>query len=113
VWAADDIRKEPMQFKKGTSSATVKGRIQGYQAVDYVLCARAGGVMSVSMKTNNGANYFNVLPPGSDAAILTIASMESLSMYYDVAGGARPRMRTSSWMQAGARRGRSRARLAD
>ena len=69
VWAADDIRKEPIHFKKGASSATVKGRIKGYQAVDYVLGARAGQTMKVSLKTSSGANYFNVLPPGSDAAI--------------------------------------------
>jgi hypothetical protein len=75
AWAADDIRKEPIRFKKGASSATVKGRIMGYQAVDYVLGARAGQTMSVSLKTNSGANYFIVLPPGSDAAI---ASGETL-----------------------------------
>lgn len=69
VWAADDIRKEPIHFKKGTSSATLKGRIKGYETVDYVLGARAGQTMKVSLKTGNGANYFIVLPPGSDAAI--------------------------------------------
>lgn len=69
VWAADDIRKEPIHFKKGTSSATVKGSIKGYQTVDYLLGARAGQTMTVSLKTSNGANYFNVLPPGSNAAI--------------------------------------------
>jgi hypothetical protein len=66
---AQDIRQERVSFKAGASSATIRGSIRGYQLVDYMLGARAGQTMSVTMKTTNGANYFNVLPPGSEAAI--------------------------------------------
>jgi hypothetical protein len=62
-------RKERVAFKAGASSATVTGSIKGDQSVDYVLGARRGQIMKVSLKTSNGANYFNVLPPGSEAAI--------------------------------------------
>ncbi len=63
------IREERVSFKPGASSATLQGSIKGDATVDYVLGARAGQTMTVTMKTAHGANYFNVLPPGSDAAI--------------------------------------------
>lgn len=67
--AAGDIREQPVHFHAGASSATLSGRIKGYEAVDYRLGAKAGQTMNVTMQTDSDANYFNVLPPGSDAAI--------------------------------------------
>jgi hypothetical protein len=69
VLAKDETRTERVQFKKGTNKAVIKGRVKGYEIVDYRLGAKAGQTMSVTLQTKNGANYFNVLPPGSDAAI--------------------------------------------
>lgn len=69
VRAADDIRKEQVQFKKGTSSATITGRLKGYQIVDYQLRAGTGQTMTVNFKPSNPSAYFNVLPPGTDEAI--------------------------------------------
>ena len=64
VLAQSDIRTQRVQFKPGATSATIKGSIKGYQTVDYVLNAKQGQYMNVSMSTNNGANYFNILAPG-------------------------------------------------
>ncbi len=64
--ARDDIRTEQVHFKPGSSSATIKGKIKGYETVDYVLEASKGQQMNVSMATDNGANYFNILPPGEN-----------------------------------------------
>ena len=75
ILAAQDIRQERVSFKAGASSATLKGSIKGDEAVDYRLGAKAGQTMSVTLKTNNGANSFNVLPPGSEAAIAIGASL--------------------------------------
>lgn len=69
VFAKDEVRTERVQFKKGAAEATLKNRIKGYEVVDYLLGANAGQTMSVNLKSSNGANYFNVLPPGSNAAI--------------------------------------------
>jgi hypothetical protein len=66
LWARDEIRTERVHFKHGASSAVVEGSIKGYQTVDYVLGARKGQYMNVSMATNNGANYFNILAPGEN-----------------------------------------------
>jgi len=58
------IRTQRVQFAKGASSAVVNGTIKGAQIVDYVLRASQGQSMNVSMATDNGANYFNILAPG-------------------------------------------------
>lgn len=75
VFANDEIRTERVQFKKGTDGATIKNSIKGYEIIDYLLGAKAGQTMRVTLKTNNGANYFNVLPPGSNAAIAIGANL--------------------------------------
>jgi hypothetical protein len=63
------IRKEPVRFKAGESSATVKGTIKGDDTVDYVLAAQKGQSMTVALETTNRSMYFNVLPPGSEEAV--------------------------------------------
>jgi hypothetical protein len=50
-----------VQFHKGANSATVQGTIKGYETVDYLLGARKGQSMNVSLATDNGANYFNII----------------------------------------------------
>lgn len=72
--AADGIESRPLQFAKGTSSATVKGSLKGNKTIDYKLRAKAGQTMSVTLMTSNGANYFNVLPPGSTGEAIVIGS---------------------------------------
>jgi len=63
------IKQQPVQFKKGESGATIKGSLKGDQIIDYTLRASAGQVMVVHFKPNNPSAYFNVMAPGSDAAI--------------------------------------------
>mgnify|MGYP001547400289 FL=1 len=72
--ARDDIRTEQVHFKPGASSATIKGKIKGYEVVDYVLEASKGQQMNVSMASDNGANYFNILAPGENEVAMFIGS---------------------------------------
>jgi hypothetical protein len=67
-------RQEQVRFKKGTSSATVSGRIKGYQSVDYLVHAKEGQTLSVTFKPSNLSTYFNVLPPGTDEALFVGSS---------------------------------------
>lgn len=62
--AAD--RVERVQFARGASSATVGGRIRGYQMVDYLVNARAGQQMSVDFSSRGRFTYFLVRGPGSE-----------------------------------------------
>ncbi len=60
-----DIRFEP-----GATSTTINGTIRGDEYIDYVLNARGGQTMVVSLAvtgTNgNGSAFFNILPAGRD-----------------------------------------------
>ncbi|WP_395333504.1 hypothetical protein WBP06_07785 [Novosphingobium sp. BL-8H] len=50
-------------FARGNDNASVKGTVTGNQYRDYLLGAKAGQKLSVSI-TSKGA-MFNILPPGS------------------------------------------------
>ncbi|MCM5570088.1 hypothetical protein M6I34_06175 [Burkholderiaceae bacterium FT117] len=68
--APESIRTETVRFERGASGAVVEDTITGRQIVDYVLRAREGQSMNVSMATDNGANYFNILAPGEGEVAL-------------------------------------------
>jgi hypothetical protein len=61
---AQDIR-----FAPGTSAAELKGTVKGYASADYRLVAGTGQTLSVEMKRTNGAQYFNIVSPGSNEAM--------------------------------------------
>ena len=63
------IREVQVQFPKGETGATLKGKLKGDESVDYKVRATAGQSMVIVFKPGNSSAYFNVLPPGSDAAI--------------------------------------------
>ncbi len=69
--AQADVPSTAVTFKKGTSGATVQGKLQGNkeQARDYIVRAVAGQKMTVHMETKSTSTYFNVLPPGSEEAL--------------------------------------------
>ncbi|MCU0592198.1 MAG: hypothetical protein MUC57_12095 [Desulfobacterales bacterium] len=73
--ARDEIRQERVQFKKGETTATIKGNIKGYETVDYLLGAKAGQHMNVSLATKHGATYFNILAPGENEVAMFNASV--------------------------------------
>jgi hypothetical protein len=71
---AGTIHTERVHFAKGASSATIEGRIQGDMTIDYVLGARKGQSMNVSMATDNGVNYFNIIAPGRSNEAMFVGS---------------------------------------
>lgn len=76
------IKQQRVQFAKGTSAATIKGTIKGYNSIDYLVGARAGQTMTVSMKASNGASYFNIIAPGeTDVAFYTGQNGDPLNSY--------------------------------
>lgn len=64
--AQEEIRKEPVRFAPGAYSATIQGVITGRETVDYLLDARAGQTMTVTLVTDHTAGYFNVIPPDAE-----------------------------------------------
>lgn len=63
---AQDIRTERVSFNPGTSSATVEESISGREIVDYILNVKEGQYMNVSMASDNGGVYFNLMEPGEE-----------------------------------------------
>lgn len=59
-----------IRFKPGATSTTINGTVRGDEYIDYVVNARGGQTMVVSLAvtgTNgHGSAYFNILPAGQD-----------------------------------------------
>ena len=61
-------RNHSPAFKAKVAVAAIKGE----KTIDYTVRASAGQTMTVSLKTSNASNYFNVLPPGSTGRDLPV-----------------------------------------
>jgi hypothetical protein len=66
---AESIRQERVHFAPGHSSATLTGRLKGYEIVDYAFDAKAGQRATIDFKGSNPSGYFNLLPAGDETAI--------------------------------------------
>ncbi|SDB15342.1 hypothetical protein [Bauldia litoralis] len=64
-----------VEFEAGNDNASKTGKITGHGYHDYVLGARAGQRMGVSLITK-GTCYFNIEAPGSDGAAIYNGSMD-------------------------------------
>jgi hypothetical protein len=58
-----------VDFARGASSATLKGSIKGDQDHSYLVDARAGQTMTVTLTSTKGGAEMNVMAPGNDTAI--------------------------------------------
>lgn len=73
--AGDERTVTEIRFAPGHSSAVLKGRIEGYHYVDYEVRAGAGQTLKASMKASKGANYFNLIAPGSGDVAMHIGQV--------------------------------------
>jgi hypothetical protein len=58
-----------VRFRPGGDNASYDGRIRGDETARFVIDARGGQVMQVSLRAGNPQAYFNVTPPGGRAAL--------------------------------------------
>jgi hypothetical protein len=94
-----------IQFERGNDNASVMGSITGRQYRDYLIGARAGQTMSVSLITQAGDPYFNILPPGAGATAMYNSSIngnDAIGMRLPATGTYRIRVYQ---MRAAERRG--------
>lgn len=63
-----------VHFDPGSDNAFLRSSITGNQYQDYILNARAGQTMGVSLITE-GTAYFNILPPGSSGEAIYNSSI--------------------------------------
>lgn len=62
--AKDVVHNKQVHFDRGTNGTTVKGKITGYETVNYKLGAKSGQYMRVSLETKHTATYINIFEPG-------------------------------------------------
>ena len=67
--ASGGARVEPVDVVEGGGPKLIRAQIRGREYVDFLVNAGAGQTLSVTMKASNRQNYFNVLPPRSQAAM--------------------------------------------
>jgi hypothetical protein len=71
-----------VEFESGNDNAAINGTIVGDEYIDYLLGARAGQTMGVSLspgQSNGDGNvYFNILPPGSTGEAIYNGSIDGL-----------------------------------
>ncbi len=75
--AQESIKVERVTFRPGTTGTVITRTIRGREIVDYLVNARAGQRISVSMTANNKAAYFNVNSPGEADTAWYVGSMSS------------------------------------
>ena len=58
------IRTQRISIPSGSNSTNFQGSIRGQEVVDYLLQARAGDYLNISMASQQGTPYFNIMEPG-------------------------------------------------
>lgn len=61
---AQETVTERVQFPPGQSGTTIRGALEGYDSIEYLLGAAAGQRMVVNMTAANPSTYFNIFAPG-------------------------------------------------
>jgi hypothetical protein len=57
--SSDSLAQKRISFRKGTSSATVRGKIGARGYLEYLVNGQAGQVMSIEITSGNGAVVIN------------------------------------------------------
>lgn len=64
-----ETRTQTVRFKSGETSATVSGKIRGYDVTKYALGAKTGQMVHILFRGDNGACYFNFMEAGASSAV--------------------------------------------
>jgi hypothetical protein len=59
LFTSDSIAQKRISFRRGTSSATVRGKIGAGGYLEYLVNGQAGQVMSIEITSGNGAVVVN------------------------------------------------------
>ena len=105
--AAQEVRpdrEQRVQFARGASSATVRGRIRGYELHDYLVNAREGQRMTVQFGARGRFTYFIVRAPGAEENLFDGTGNEPARLTLPASGNYRIRVYQ---MRNAARRGES------
>ena len=86
--SVDSLAQKRISFRRGTSSATVRGRIGVKGYTEYVINGRAGQLMSIDIKSGNGAVVVNAGTASGKNFSLEMSGGDHLLSIVNTAGGA-------------------------
>jgi len=72
--SAQEVRSQPLNLDEIGELRIVESTIRGDEIVDYQVTGERSQILSVDLMTSKSANYFNILPAGSNEAIFIGAS---------------------------------------
>ena len=64
VAAADQVRRERVEFPDGSGTAKVGDTVKGYESVEYQVTAGAGQQVTIALTSDNASTYYNLYAPG-------------------------------------------------
>lgn len=102
--AAQAQRVVTVTLPAGKTSVTLKGEIKGDASVDYVISAKAGQTLTVTLRPSKGSPEFNLLPPGSESAMVNSSIQGRGAVSRMIPADGKYRIRVYQ-MRATARRG--------
>ena len=80
---ASDTRTVQVHFPHGATGTTITDKITGYESVSYVLGAREGQFLTVSMRPDNQSADFNIYIPGKGPGDDALFSSEAGDREYE------------------------------
>ena len=93
-----------VKFTNDNNSTEINGEIIGYKYVDYLITVSEGQNINISMSTNKGANYFNIMEPGEKYVAIYNASING-NIYKGIAAKKGDYTIRVYMMRSAARRG--------
>ena len=81
VAAADQVRRERVEFPDGSGTAKVEGTVKGYESVEYQVTAGAGQQLTIALTSDNASTYYNLYAPGDipgESTAVHIAARDGL-----------------------------------
>ena len=85
---ADLMAQKRISFRKGASSATVRGKISGNGYSEYLINGRAGQVMSIEITSGNGAVVINAGAASGKSFSIDMTGGDHLLSVVNTGGGA-------------------------
>lgn len=85
---ADIMAQKRISFRRGASSATVRGRIASNGYIEYLINGRAGQVMSIEITSGNGAVVVNAGTASGKSFSLDMTGGDHMLSVVNPKGGA-------------------------
>ncbi|RYG33700.1 g-type lysozyme inhibitor [bacterium] len=81
AFAQSGVKSEKIAFKKGSNTAKKSGTVKGDGTVRYLIAAKSGAKLSVSLKSKSTFVYFNILDPKTGFALESNGAVREVTQW--------------------------------